>query len=73
MENLTTQQRIGKKIKYIRKQRGMSQKELADACGYSNTTICYIERGGDYKISTLEKIEEVLRCKLILLLEEDMK
>lgn len=69
---MSTEQRIARRLKAIRILRGMTQKELADACGYSNTTICNIERGGDYKISTLHKIEEVLKCTLLLIQNEDL-
>lgn len=69
---MTIEQRIARRMKAIRILRGYSQKELADACGYSNTTICNIERGGDYRISTLHKIEEVLQCTLILIPNEDL-
>lgn len=70
--DLTTEQRIARRLKAIRIIRGMTQKELADACGYSNATICNIEKGGDYKISTLHKIEEVLKCTLLLIPNEDL-
>lgn len=71
-DNITTERRIANRIKSLRIERKMSQKQLADACGYSNTTICNIERGGDYKISTLGKIEEVLNCTLFLVPNEDL-
>lgn len=66
------QQRIARRVKEVRTLRGLTQKQLAERCGYSNATICNIERGGDYKVSTLQKIEEVLDCKLVLLLNEDL-
>ena len=69
---MTTEMRIARRMKAIRILRGMTQKELADACGYSNATICNIEKGGDYKISTLHKIEEVLQATLILIPNEDL-
>ena len=69
---MSTEQRIGRRLKAIRILRGFSQKALADACGYSNTTICNIEKGGDYKISTLHKIEEVLQATLIMIPNEDL-
>lgn len=70
--SLTTEQRIARRLKAIRILRGLTQKELADACGYSNATICNIEKGGDYKISTLHKIEEVLQATLIMIPNEDL-
>lgn len=71
-DNAAIQQRIGRRMKAVRILRGLSQKELAEACGYSNTTICNIERGGDYRVSTLHKIEEILECTLILIPNEDI-
>ena len=69
---MNIEERLSNRIRVIRKQRGMMQKELADACGYSNATICNIEKGGDYKVSTLRKIEEVLNCTLVLIPNEDL-
>ena len=69
---LTTEQRIARRLKAIRILRGLTQKELADACGYSNATICNIEKGGDYKISTLHNIEEVLQATIIMIPNEDL-
>lgn len=69
---LTTEHRIARRLKEIRMLRGMTQKELADACGFSNATICSTERGGDLKVSTLRKIEEVLDCTLVLIPNEDL-
>lgn len=71
-ELIATEQRIARRVKSVRISRGLTQRELADACGYSNTTICNIENGGDYKISTLRKIEEVLNVTLVLIPNEDL-
>lgn len=32
-------------LKSVRKSKGMSQKELAEMCGKSRSTVCEIERG----------------------------
>lgn len=69
---METEQRIARRVKAIRIERGLTQKELADRCGYSNTTISNIEQGRDYKVSTLRKIEEVLQCTLIVVPNEDL-
>ncbi len=43
---MTTDQKIGKKIKELRDSRGLSQQELANALGYkSDSAIYYIEKG----------------------------
>ena len=69
---MSVEQRIARRVKAIRILRGYTQKELAELCGYSNVTICNIEKGGDYKISTLHKIEQVLQVTLILIPNEDL-
>lgn len=69
---MSVEQRIARRVKAIRILRGLTQKELAERCGYSNATICNIEKGGDYKISTLHKIEQVLECTLIMIPNEDL-
>jgi len=53
---------LGKKIKTLRKERGITQQELAKKVGISRTTLSHIENGYFYKISvvTLEKLLSVL-------------
>lgn len=71
--DLTLEQRIGRRVKAIRVLRGMSQKELADATGMSNSTISFIEQGkSDFRIGTLKEIEKVLNCTLVLIPNEDL-
>ena len=71
--SLTLEQRIGRRIKAIRVLRGITQKELADATGMSNQTISYIEQGkSDFRIGTMNEIERVLKCTLILIPNEDL-
>lgn len=36
---------IGKNIKELRKEKGLSQEKLAKMCGFSNTTLCSYENG----------------------------
>lgn len=42
---------IGKKIRRIRKSRGLTQKQIGDALGLSVTSICRIENGDDHLLS----------------------
>lgn len=70
---MSVEVRISRRVKAIRILRGLTQKQLAEKCGYSNATICNIESGhGDYKISTLHQIENALQCTLILIPNEDL-
>lgn len=49
---------IGKKIKQLREEQGLSQDELAEKSGVSRMTITYLETGvtKDVKLGTLNKI-----------------
>ena len=49
---------IGKKIKQLREEQGLSQDELAEKSGGSRMTITYLETGvtKDVKLGTLNKI-----------------
>ena len=56
---------IGTRIKAIRKARGLSQEELADAIGRSVFTISQIERGVNFpKLDTLVDLANGLDCEL---------
>ena len=57
------------KIKQIRKERKMSLYKLAKATGISYTTLWNIEKGGDVRLSTLERIADVLECRVSDLVE----
>lgn len=53
------------KIAVIRKQKGFSQKQLADMVGIGNDWLCDIEKGkGTPSIQLLNKIAETLKCKV---------
>ena len=53
------------KMMQIRKQRGLTQAELAELCNTTQQTIAKIEKGFvDPKLSTLHKIAEALDCEL---------
>lgn len=73
LKSLPTPQRIGKRIVQIRTAREITQKELADMCGISNSTLNKIENGNtDCRISIINRIEKVLECTLILVPNEDL-
>lgn len=52
---------FGQRIKEIRKQRGLSQEELAELVNIEQNTLSYIETGNNFcKAETLEKIISAL-------------
>jgi len=56
---------LGKKIKAVRKQKGLLQEQLAELVGYKVGTIAKYEQGDRVPdISMLKKIAEVLDCDL---------
>lgn len=66
----------GAKIKEIRKQKGLTQKQLGDLCGMADSAIRRYENGNaNPKIETLKKIASALEVSLDSLLpfEEYMK
>ena len=65
--------RLARRIKAVRAYKGLTQKELADACGISNQTLSNIECGKtDFRIGTLKIIEEVLQTTLLTIPNEDI-
>ena len=66
---------IGERIKMLRKQHGLTQKELAERCGYSSlTTINKIELGiNTVPLSTVEKIAKVFNVSPSYLMGWDDK
>ena len=53
--------RIGRRIQYLRKQKGLSQEKLAEAIGIATTSLSFIETGrGFMTLQTLEKMSQVL-------------
>lgn len=59
----------GSRIKKIRKQKGLTQKQLGEKCGMYESQIRKYENGNaNPKIETLQKIADALDCSLIALL-----
>ncbi len=55
---------IGKKIQFLRKQKGYSQEKFAEAINIATTSLSYIETGrGFMTLATLQKICEVLEIE----------
>lgn len=61
---------ISEKIKAIRKHKGMTQQQLADALFLSHNTISYYENGRDIPLSTLPNIANALGVGISDLLTE---
>ena len=63
---------LGKRIAYLRKQKGMSQEDFADASGKMINTISNIERGlSDPKVTTLMSIAKALDISIEELFSEN--
>ena len=76
MRHLADEERreLGKKIKSARKQKGLSQEQLADLLGYKVGTISKYEQG--YRIPNigmLRKIAGVLDCNLVEIAGSDVE
>ncbi len=62
----------GFRIKEIRKQKGLTQKQLGDLCGMADSAIRRYENGkANPKIETLQKIATALKCDLSDLMDAD--
>jgi len=59
--------RIAGKVAERRVQMGLSQRELAELCGTTQSAIARLERGGrPPRIDTLLRIAEALDCELLV-------
>lgn len=57
--------KLGKRIQYLRQQRGLSQEKLAEAIDIATTSLSYVETGrGFMTLATLEKLAKVLNVEL---------
>lgn len=65
MRKYKVNEKLGKRIRKFRKERGMSQEDLADKVGLHYTTISRIERGiSNSPVQTVEKIAKTLKVSL---------
>lgn len=55
---------FGQKFKEIRKQKNISQEKLAKRSGISRSTIIRMENGGDVKKENLDRLLDILDCRL---------
>lgn len=58
-------ERIGERIRRVRKARGMTLQELSNVCGVSIVTLSRIENGDNVTVGTIEKVEWALGVYLI--------
>lgn len=65
MNNTQERVRIGQRVAELRKEKGMTQTELAERCGLSQSHIARIERGMyNFQLYTLSQIANALHCKI---------
>jgi transcriptional regulator with XRE-family HTH domain len=56
---------LGKKIKAIRKKRGLTQKQLAELLGVKQQNVSDWERGErSPSVKNLKKLSEILNCQI---------
>ena len=56
--------KLGRRIQYLRKQKGFSQEKFAEAIGIATTSLSYIETGrGFMTLNTLEKMSKMLQVE----------
>jgi transcriptional regulator with XRE-family HTH domain len=68
----TARQKLARNVIIFRARRGLSQKALADATGFSRTTISNIERAEtDTSIDAAEKLSHVLSASFLDLFADD--
>jgi transcriptional regulator with XRE-family HTH domain len=58
------------RIKQLRESLGMSQKELAEKAGVAQSTVHYIESGGNYTRKTIQKLAAALGVSVADLLDK---
>ena len=64
MRRYVISKRVGKKIRIIRRKKGITQEEIADKSGMHVSTLGRIERGeSNPPLQTLNKIAQALRVK----------
>ena len=55
--------KLSEKLKEMRKNKGLTQRELADKIGVSESYICQIESGKMVSIKKLDKLAAALGCE----------
>jgi len=67
----TIRKAFGKRVRYLRKAKGLSQEALADNAGLHRTYIGSVERGEqNISIDNIQRIAKALKVKLSVLFDE---
>lgn len=70
-KQLTVTERFGERIRTLRKERGLSQEDLAELCGLDRTYISGIERGlRNVALRNIESLAYALEVSLADLFKE---
>jgi transcriptional regulator with XRE-family HTH domain len=71
---MDVRRRVGLNVKNVRRERGLSQEELAFECGLHRTYVSGVERGiRNPTVVVLEKIAEALKVPAGRLLDEPLR
>ena len=54
---------MSEKLREMRKRKGLTQKELAEKIGVSESYICQVENGKMISIKKLDKLAKILGCE----------
>jgi len=63
---------VGKNIRLMRQMRSLTQKQLAQRLGVSESYVSEIENGANISIKKLQKFAEALQTNVKIFLEEDI-
>ena len=59
-------QKVGKRIQELRKEKKLSQQDLAAKCNFEKSNMSRLEAGGvNMTLSTMEKVSEALEVEMI--------
>jgi len=62
---LVLRKNFGNKVRTLRKMKGFSQEDFADACGFARTYMSRIETGGsNVSLDAIEKIANALKISV---------
>ena len=59
-------EQTGEFLKQLRKEKGFTQEQLANALGISHATLSTLENGGSVSTKTLERVWQFLGLRLVL-------
>lgn len=68
-----TKEQVLQRLEEMRKAKGMSLKEIADACGIAPATMTKVKRGENVTLDTIVSICNKLECKILILPNDSLK